>query len=282
MNEERSDASHDLSRAWEEKARAALGWREEDPLEPVLEALALSVAVEITGDLAELPPSLRDELRRLGQRALLHVGGLFGRASSDADEDAQEALRIAVALARDGLRALSGRAPDEEPERPPPSGREIARLLAGRLDAYEAASIARRVRASPSARDELAWALRRQRGADDRDPAAEVPRLDAPIAATTRLAAAEGEEMRDPASGRRLSALIDPGTGVQLAELFAFSGRVLAVYAASGEPVRVEGEGLRTETMQPGYWAGRHEGGGAVQGVAHVGDLAQPFRVDLD
>jgi hypothetical protein len=276
MIEELSDAPPDLAAAWQHKARAAIAWREHEPLGPVLEALAFSVVVEITGDLAELPPSLRNDLRKVGQRALLQAGALFhdvagpgGDASAEEAEDAREAMRIAVAIARDGLRALSGRPPEREPERPPPSAREIARLLGGRLDVYEAASIARRIRASPSARDELAWALRRRRGG-----AGEAP---------LRLAAAEGAEMRDPAGGRRLAVLVDPGTGEQLAEIFGFEGRVLAVYASSGEPVRVEGEGLRTETMQPGYWAGRYEGEGAIEGVAHVGGAQQqPFRVELE
>ena len=66
-----------------------------------------------------------------------------------------------------------------------------------------------------------------------------------------------------------------------LAEIFVFSDRLIAVYASSGAPVRVEGEGLRTEAMQPGYWAGRHEGEGAVEGVVHVGDARKRFRIEL-
>lgn len=260
----------ELSNAWKDKARAAIAWREDEPLEPVLEALALSVAVEITGDLASLPSSTRDELRRVGQRALLHVGTLFAApGSSGADaEEVEEGMRIAIALARDGLRALAGRPAEREPERAPPAPREIARLLEGRLDAYEAASIARRIRASPSAREELAWSLRR-RAAGGEEP--------------VRLAAAEGDEMRDPATGRRLLALLDDERAERavLAEIFVFSDRLIAVYASSGAPVRVEGEGLRTEAMQPGYWAGRHEGEGAVEGVVHVGDARKRFRVEL-
>ncbi len=72
------------------------------------------------------------------------------------------------------------------------------------------------------------------------------------------------------------------GEASVLAEIFVFLDRLIAVYASSGDPVRVEGEGLRTETMQPGYWAGRHEGDGAVEGVVHVGDARRRFRIDLD
>ncbi|MDQ3035897.1 MAG: hypothetical protein M3Y87_26070 [Myxococcota bacterium] len=284
----------ELSRAWDEKARVALEWREGQPLEPVLEALALSVAVETTGDLAELPPSLRADLRRLGQRALLHVGAIIGAdVSSGADaEDAQEAMKIAVALARDGLRALSGRPPEPpevEPEAPAPSAREIARLVGGRADAYESASIARRIRASSSAREELAWAIRRAAASDERERGTDAVRDVRAGAGGTddrgahdRLAAAEGEEMRDPSEGRRIVALHDVASGALLAEVFAFSDRVIAVYASSGDPVRVEGPGLRTETMQPGYWAGRHEGEGAIEAIAHVGDARQSFRLELE
>jgi hypothetical protein len=58
--------SEQLRAAWEAGARAAVAWREGEPITPVLEALALSVAVELTGGLAETSPQLRDALRRTG------------------------------------------------------------------------------------------------------------------------------------------------------------------------------------------------------------------------
>lgn len=282
----------ELSRAWQQKARAALAWREGQPLEPVLEALALTVAVELSGDLAEQSPSMRDELRRLGQRALLHVGTLLAadaRSSGEDAEDVEHAMRLAVTLARDGLRALSGRAPEGEPassssasspaERAPAAtAREIARLVGGRLDAYEAATVAWRIRASASAREELTWAMRQ--AVDEPSDAAREGRGGSDE--RVRLAAAEGEEMRDPSAGRKLRALLDPTSGALVAEVFAFADRAIAVYASSGDPVRVEGPGLRTDAMQAGYWAGRHEGAGAVDAVAHVGDARHAFRLELD
>jgi hypothetical protein len=253
--------SGELRKMWTEAARSALGWREGEPIAPVLEALALSVALELMGELPAMPAKLREELRRIGQRALLHAG-----AEPPDDEDAEDALRLAVALARDGLRALAGRAPDAEPAGPPPSPREIARLLGGRVDAFQAAWIARRARASEAAREEIAWAMRRRRAAG---------------ATPVRLAAADGEALRDPAEGQRIATIVDPRTGAEVAEAYAFPNGTIAVYADSGAVVRLESEAVCTEIMQPGYWLGRRVGEsaeGPIEGTLHVGDNAYPFR----
>ncbi len=256
-----------LARLWEDKARAALASKEE--LEPILEALALSVALELTGDLAEVSSKSRDDLRRLGQRTLLHVGADFGvqrpGETPDEAEEREEAMRLAIDLARDGLRALSGR-PAQNIERGGlPTAAEIARLISANVEPYEAAFTARRIRASPRAREELAWLLERGRGEDE-----------------VRLAAKGSETMRDPATGTRLYALVHPVSGAPLAEIFGFSDRMLAAYASSAAPVRVEGEGLLTETMQVGYWAGRHDGRTSIEGTIHVGEVSERFRIRVE
>ncbi|UJR82534.1 hypothetical protein [Sandaracinus amylolyticus] len=257
----------ELQRAWEERARAAASWREGDAIGPVLEALALSVALEVTGALPDTSRRAREDLRRVGQRALLHAG-----AERRDDEDEEEALRIAITLARDGLRALASRAPDPEPAprssnaAAEPSPRDVARLLSGRLDPYDAASIARRIRASSRAREELAWALRTAAGVDT-------------TRAPVMLAAADGEAMRDPASGRRVAQVDDPRTGAALVEVYTFDDGQLAAYATSDAALRLEGQGLRTTSMQPGYWSGHVDGDGALAIALFVGEERFDLRV---
>jgi hypothetical protein len=235
----------------------------------VLEALASSMVLELTGELGSVPLRLREDLRRLGQRALLHAGSERGRG-----EEEDEALELAVELARDGLRALSGRpaeAGEETGAGPEIPTRDLARLVAGTAEPFEAATIARRVRRSPSGRKELGWALRLERSslAEERGAAEDV----API----QLAAADGEPVRDPAAGRRL-AVLQGASGAELAEVYAFADGEIAVYAAAGEPVRLEGQGVRTIALSPGYFCGRVEGERVV-GTVLVGDEALP--VDL-
>ena len=240
---------------WSSKARAAIAWKAGEPLAPVVEALAFSTVLEVTGELEGMPGSLRDELRRIGQRALLHAG-----AERREGEDGEEALRLAFDLARDGLRALCQKPP--EPARPARvSPRDLARMLGGRCDPLEAAGIARRVRGSEEGRQALAWALR-----------LEQPEV------RIRLAAQSGSAMRDPSAGTLLSTLVDPETGAPVAEVFAFEGGALAAYSGSGAALRLEGPGLRTESMQFGYWQGRWEGGGeAIEGTLHLGERSLPF-----
>ncbi|AKF04866.1 hypothetical protein [Sandaracinus amylolyticus] len=253
----------ELQRAWEERARTAAAWREGDAIGPVLEALALSVALEVTGALPDTSRRAREDLRRVGQRALLHAG-----AERRDDEDEEEALRIALTLARDGLRALAGRAPDPEAApRSEPSPRDVSRLLSGRLDPFEAASIARRIRASARAREELAWALRTSARPDG---------TRAPLV----LAAADGEPMRDPASGRRVAQVEDARTGAARVEVYAFDDGQLAAYATTDAPLRLEGVGLRTTSMQPGYWSGHAEGEGELAIALFVGEERFDLHVE--
>ena len=313
--------------AWEKRARPVLSWRDGEPVLPVLEALALAVALETTGCLPLVPQRLRDGVRAVGRRALLQsalrpserrpperhpsthgpsaptpptsipaapfqtapfpsTAGVDARShatagaapadvpSSDDDEndEALEAHQLAVALARDGLRALSGLPCPAEPPGRPPSARELARLVDGDAEPFEAASIARRVRRSPRAQAELGWALR----------------LDRPDASkAVRLAAEDGDAMRDPALGRVVSVVLDPDDGSSVAEVVAFADGRFAVYAEHGRPIRVEGPALRTESMQSGYWLGREaraEDGDpssseALEGVLLMEGRAFPLRL---
>jgi hypothetical protein len=268
-----------LAHLWEDKARAALAFKElaskelasKEELEPILEALALSVALELTGDLAEVSSTLREQLRQLGQRTLLHVGAHFGGnlpgEDPDEAEEREEAMRLAIDLARDGLRALSGRpAQDAKTDGGSlPTTAEIARFISANVEPYEAAFIAQRIRVSSRAREELTWLLNRGRE--------EIK---------VKLAAKASETMRDPGTGTRLYALVHPVSGASLAEIFGFPDRILAAYASSAELVRVEGEGVLTDTMQVGYWAGRHDGRQIIEGTMHVGDVSERFRIRVE
>lgn len=279
-----SERASGLEAAWQHHARAALQWRDGEPIAPVLDALALSAGLEAIGALGDVPRRAREDLLRVGRRALLHAaqappvssGAASEGEGGDDEEELAEAHRIAVALARDGLRALAGSAPEEAARSTPvrrgrPTPREIARLVSGDVDPYEAATIARAVRVSPEARAELAWALRRARG-----------HAEAPV---RMLAAADGELMRDPASGRRIAVVCDPASGEVVVEVYVFAGAALAAYGVDDAALRVEAPGVRTEAMQPGYWAGAIEGA-VVEGerelTIHVGDVSHVVRAALD
>lgn len=251
-----------LIREWRAQLAQALRWEPgADPV-PVLEALALTVALELTGDLGRLSSSERDRLRRVGQRALLHVG-----APRDDDEEL-EALRMGAAIARDGLRALARR-PLPAEERPSLDARvtlppgDLVRLLGGRLDGFAAGSLALRARRSVEAVAELA-ALRR---------------LAEPEGARLALAAADVTAVRDPASGRWIGALEALGAE---AVLFEAGERRLAVYSEDPEPLRLVAAELSTEDVREGYWIGRvAEGVARVEAVLHVGERAEPWSLDL-
>lgn len=264
-----------LARLWEEKARVAVALGEpsfgEGSFEPIFEALAVSVALELTGELAAVSPKLKEELRRAGQRALLQVGAALGAGPPGEDpEDAEErdeAMRLAVELARDGLRALQGKKPQDAPNEriasaALPTPAEIARFSRGEVEPYEAAFIARQIRGSTRAQRELAWLS--SRGHTEIE---------------VRLAAKASEGMRDPESGTRLHSLSHPSTGAPWVEIYAFSDGALAAYASTSEPVRVEGEGLRTEAMQVGYWSGHHDGRELIEATVHVADMSERFCV---
>lgn len=114
-----------LIQRWQACAQSARSWTDGNDPEPVLEALAMTLALEVAGDLHSVAPHERDGLRRKGQRALLQLAPRAdGQARSDDDVEAQ---RTAAALARDGLRALRG-----GPLRPAPRTASAATAGPGR------------------------------------------------------------------------------------------------------------------------------------------------------
>lgn len=245
--------SEPLMQQWRRCAQQAAAWDAGQDPDSVLEALALTIAAELTGDLAQVPGAERDQLRRKGQRALLHVGG------AELDEDDLEALRMCAALARDGLRALSGRTspqPADVDTRVLIPASDIRRLLDGELDGFAAGSLALKIRRSVDARAELRIIETLMR-----------PEGEADARRTLTLAAAETVTVLDPAAGRVVGTLAEAG-----AEAVLFDGPPLrlAVYAEDPTPLRLVGPGLHTEGMREGYWIGRIEK--ASEGDATEGD----------
>ncbi|MBX3276154.1 MAG: hypothetical protein KF729_38230 [Sandaracinaceae bacterium] len=254
-----------LIERWREGARRARAWQPSDDPEPVLEALAQTIALELTGALGHVARDERDALRRAGQVAMLQLG------RGDRDEDELEALRVCAALARDGLRALAGRALPEEPSPArdlraviPPA--ELARLLRGELDGFAAGALAMRVRRSEEALAELRAAFRLS---------------GAPGQARLALAAAEAARVIDPAAGRLLG--VHPSLGVE-AVLFdpaEEGGEVrLALYAEDPAPLRLLADGVSTLDVREGYWIGRVAAGvRALDAVLHAGERREPWHL---
>jgi hypothetical protein len=208
-------------------------------LEAIFEVLAMTTALEVTGELPRVPTSLRESLRREGSRALLQIGALLAGDDAEGEERA-EAVRLLGPYARDGLRALSGREP-ASPRRDDAVvlDHELVGLLHGRFDGLRLAEIAWRIRASAEARRALALL---QRVASDADRGLARARL--------RLAAEGGSAMRDPGEGRRIAELVLAGHAV---ELFRFEDGMLAAYAASTVMIRLGGEQVSPHTSRPGY-----------------------------
>ncbi|MFK7987251.1 MAG: hypothetical protein AB8I08_14600 [Sandaracinaceae bacterium] len=234
--------SEALIQQWRQCAQRAAAWDAGESPDSVLEALSLTIATELTGALAQLPGAERDQLRRKGQRALLHVGG------AGLDEDDLEALRMCAALARDGLRALSGRTapqPADLDTRVLIPTSEMRRMLDGDLDGFAAGSLALKIRRSSDARAELRVIETLMQ-----------PEQDGDVRRTLSLAAAEAVAVLDPASGRLVGTLPEAG-----AEAVLFEGTPLrlAVYAEDAAPLRLVGPGLHTEGTREGYWIGRLE-----------------------
>ncbi len=290
-----------LIKQWRELAAQARQWQAGGDPAPVLEALALSVALELTGDLARVPPGERDALRKTGQRALLFVGApVLADAGAALDEDDLEALRLSAAIARDGLHALSSRAasaerrrfserhvsserdisserersrratePEDRVESPsavrgtiPPG--DLVRLLRGQLDGLAAGSLAMRIRRSDAALGELEA----------------LARLSRPEERPLALAAADPAAVLDPAGGRVIGTL--QGLGAE-AVLFEGAPRRLAVYSEDPYPLRLIAPELTTEDVREGYWIGRvEEGATRVEAALHVGSRGEGDRGEGD
>ncbi|MCB9597357.1 MAG: hypothetical protein H6719_31825 [Sandaracinaceae bacterium] len=249
-----------LIQRWRDEAKQVATWQSGDDPEPVLDVLALTVALELTGDLGRVARDERDALRKVGQRALLQLGG------ADRDEEELEALRMCATIARDGLRALGGRPlPDEPTARDvrvviPPG--DLTRLLRGQLDGFAAGTLAMRVRRSEAAMAELRT----------------LNRLEAPAAESRfALAAAEAAAVIDPAAGRLLGT--HPTLGVE-AVLFEDGEVRLALYAEEPDPLRLVAPELTTVDVREGYWIGRvAEGTSRVVATLHVGERSEPWEL---
>lgn len=254
-----------LIQKWRQGARVAGEWASGEDPEPVLDVLALSVALELTGALARVPSAERDALRKVGQRALLQIGG------PDRDEDELEALRMCAAIARDGLRALGGKPPPEERAASrdlrvliPPG--DVIRLVRGDLDGFAAGSLAMTIRRSEQAMAELRT----------------FTRLEEPEERPLSLAAAEAAAVLDPQQGRAIG--LHPTLGVE-AVLFpdAGSGARLAIYAEEPDSLRLVAPELTTEDVREGYWIGRVAPNTVhLRAVLHVGDSSQPWDLSLE
>ncbi|MBN8613447.1 MAG: hypothetical protein J0L92_22830 [Deltaproteobacteria bacterium] len=217
------------------RAREGVEERDAD-LEAILEVLAMTVALEVMGELVRVPPATRESLRRVGARALLQIGTLL----SDDDEDRAEAVRLIGPYARDGIRALAGKeAPAPRRDDAIVLDAELVGLSRGQFDGFRLAEIAWRVRESSAAKRALGM-LRRVE--PERGDASGEPRL--------RLAADGGAPMRDPSSGRRIAELTVADHAI---ELHRFDDGAIAAYAASAVMLRLGGEHVTSRVSRAGY-----------------------------
>lgn len=202
---DRADGSA-VIRAFERLAAEAT--RPSGAADQVLEAAAMGIALAELGLVDRAVD--RDRVASRARKALLGAGAL--RAATT-DEDALDALELAIEQARRGVSLLAGGpisildgAPALEP-----TPREVARLVAGELDGHAAADVATRLHRS---------------GARGRY-AALLP-MGFPTEVRVRLAADSAPVIRDPSHGRALGSL---ALGAALLEAYAFEAGVVAVYA---------------------------------------------------
>ncbi len=233
------------------RARDGIEERDAD-LEAILEVLAMTVALEVMGELVRVPPATRESLRRVGARALLQIGSLLPTGDSDEDEDRAEAVRLIGPFARDGIRALAGK----EPPAPRKDDAivldgELVGLSQGHFDGFRLAEIAWRVRESSAAKRALGMLRRVESGSD---------------ATRLRLAADGAAPMRDPSSGRRIAELTIAGHAI---ELHRFDDGAIAAYAASAVMLRLGGEHVTSRVSRAGY------------AEASIGDRATRFELDV-
>jgi hypothetical protein len=239
------------------RAREGVEERDAD-LEAILEVLAMTVALEVMGDLVRVPPATRESLRRVGARALLQIGTLLQvrPEGGDEDEDRAEAVRLIGPYARDGIRALAGKeAPSPRRDDAIVLDTELVGFSRGQFDGFRLAEIAWRVRESSAAKRALGM-LRRVE--PERGDASDAPRL--------RLAADGGAPMRDPSSGRRIAELTVAGHAI---ELHRFEDGAIAAYAASAVMLRLGGEHVTSRVSRAGY------------AEASIGESATRFELDV-
>ncbi len=244
----------ELRSAWERALGRAEAWQPDEDPEPVLEALALLLVVDLTGDLGAVAEADRALLRDRGRRALLS-----GPPAPDED------WQLARSLARAGFDRLEGR-PARPPADPlcPPDG-SLLGMLRGEPDGLSAGQRAAHVAGCEACRRSLRVLDLAQGGGAQSELA---------------VAAAAAAPMRAPTEGRPLAELEDPEAE---AVLFEEGGeRRLAVYATAAAPVRLEAEGVTTEQMLSGYWLGRVPAGrDRIRARLHVGSQTVDWEIDL-
>lgn len=251
----------ELDAAWQRAVKCAAAYGDAASVEPMLEAAALAVVLELEGSLSRVPERERRAVRDAARRALLRA-----RRGPDDDDDDAESMHVAAGLAREGLRALTGEPPATGELRAgagawhPPASALIA-MRRGAPDGLAAASVALHVGRCAA----CAAALQVSSGGG---------------AALLRAAAASAAPMLAPQSGRIVGTRDAPG-----AEAVVFddaSGVLLAIYASEPVPVRYVGTGVTTEDMRAGYWAGRCAPGLLrLDGTLHVGESAVPWVIVL-
>jgi hypothetical protein len=263
--------------------------------EAPLEAACLAVALEVTGLLPRVSERERKLVRDAARRAILaaqpapaapgmrdehdagiadDVGNDDGNDDDDDDDEADEAdaRRVLIELAREGVRALSGGArpgiarhpranAGADAWHPPPSA--LVAMQRGGPDAIAAGSVAVHVLRCAACQAALEVASFADAG---------------PI--PLRAAAASAPAMLAPGEGRLLARRTNPD-----AEAYAFddeSETRLAIYVDTAQPLHYLAEGVTTDDMRPGYWAGRcPRATSHVEGTLHVGDTVEHWALDV-
>jgi hypothetical protein len=282
--------------------------------EAPLEAACLAIALEVMGVLPDVPDRERRLVRDAARRAILaaqqarsadgwpatesdasrsreavayrrafdpaavHLDSTDATehdATEDDDDEAADARRLLVALAQEGVRALTNARPGSAPSKasratpesenhlwhPPPEA--LVAMMQGGPDPVAAGGVAVHVQRCEACRAALEVAS-----------FADAPR------AMLRAAAASAPAMLAPVEGRLIARRTAPD-----AEAFAFDDANetrIAIYVDTSQPVQYQAEGVTMDDMRPGYWAGRCARTILrVDGTLHVGGAAEPWALDI-
>lgn len=270
----------ELEAVWQRAVACAHAYDDASPVEPMLEAGALGVVLEATGALARVPERERRLVRDAARRALLrsrpsagasteHDGatpaGAGARIAENDDDDA-DALRIAAELAREGVRALARQAAPARPSEASgwhPAASALVAMTRGAPDGLAAASVALHVGRCEACRTAL-----------------HISSTESEMGVPLQAAAASAPSMLAPHAGRVVATRTEPA-----AEAVIFDdplGALIAIYASESLPVRYVANGLTTQDMRPGYWAGRCAPGATqLAGTLHVGDRIVAWTIAL-
>ncbi len=215
------------------------------------------------GTLEQRSKKERATVLRALERARVSSDESSGPDEASGSDEAAEARAWSEAALRCARALLSGGDSNVVPAAlRAPTSRRLTRWLAGVLPGPEVALCAGWVLRHPEEQVRVRAVV-----------AAEPPR-DEVIA----LAAEGAMPMRDPGEGTSLG----EREGVEVV-YFARPARRLAVYAAATESLRVEGEGLTTEGVAPGYWIGvlGRSARGALELHVKVGERSLEWTVRL-